>query len=174
MSMIHRAFVFDDRAFRAELHGILAQALRDGDVTALRAFIVGHADELSDPDDGAPLAPDWESRLAYRRAEHYGDIALTRYYRPDDDVGLGVAWQAIGELLAQHGLGEAIVLGRALDGFDPGKQGAYVQSPEMVAAHLRTVGELVRRTPGLAAPLAPLRSMLEAAAEQALGLYVTF
>jgi hypothetical protein len=174
MSMLHKAFVFDERAFRAELRDPLKRALRDGDVAPLRAFIETHRDRLSDPYEGEPLGHDWESQIEYKDAHQYGDFALTRYYQPAEDHGLGDDWQEVGELLEEHGLSEEILLGTPLDDFDPGKQGSYFQDPATVSENLRKLDEIIHSEPALTARLAHLRAMLDAAARRAMGLYVTF
>ena len=174
MSMDHKAFVFDDGAFRSELRRLLEQALQHGEVAPLRAFIEAHRGELSDPYEGAPLDRDWESQIEVKDVHQYGDFALTKYYAPSDDIGLGADWQALGEVLASHGLAERILLGTSLGSFDPGKQGSYFQSPATVRENLRCVEELVVTKPALAGQLAALRSMFDAAARRAMGLYITF
>lgn len=177
MSMLHKAFVFDERAFRVELRGLLERALRDGDVAPLRAFIEAHRGRLSDPYEGEPLDHDWESQIEYKDAHQYGDFALTRYYQPKEDLGLGADWQELGEFLEEHGLSEEILLGIPLDDFDPGKQGSYFQDSATVSENLRKLDEIIQgepELPELPARLAPLRAMLDAAARRAMGLYVTF
>jgi hypothetical protein len=173
MSMDHKAFVFDDDAFRSELRGLLERALQHGDIAPLRAFIETHRGELSDPYEGAPLDRDWESQVEIKDAHQYGDFALTKYYEPADDVGLGADWQALGEGLCSHGFSEHALLGTPLASFDPGKQGSYFQSPATVRENLRRVEELIATKPALAGQLAALRSMLDAAARRAMGLYIT-
>jgi len=172
--MLHKAFVFDDDAFRFELGGLLGEALQTGDLTQLRAFIEQHRSEISDPYEGAALDVDWESQIELKDAHQYGDFAITKYLDPADDIGLGAEWPAIGELLEENGLPESILLGAVFEGFDPGKQGSYFQSPQTVRDNLRQLDELVGRKPALADRFALLRAMLEAAASRAMGLYVTF
>lgn len=172
MSMSHKAFVFDAAAFERELRAILAQALAAGDVAPLRAFIEANRAALSSPDAGTELDDDWEAQIEFPDAERYGDLALTKYYDPNADIGLGDDWLATSELLAARGLGEALTLGTPLPGFDPGKQGSYFQSPAQVSANLRALGELLGREPALASDLAPLRAMLDEGRDA--GLYVTF
>lgn len=174
MSMDHKAFAFNDDAFRSELRGLLEQALQEGQVATLRAFIEAHRAELSDPYEGAPLDDDWESQIEIKDAHQYGDFALTKYYDPTDDVGLGASWQAVDEVLTSHGLAEHILLGASLAGFDPGKQGSYFQSPTMVRENLRRVDDLLATKPALTGQLAALRSMLDATARRGMGLYITF
>jgi hypothetical protein len=174
MSMIHRAFVFDDDAFRSELAGMLGEALLSGDLTQLRAFIEQHHRKLTDPYEGEPLDASWESQIESKDAHQYGDFAITKYLDSAEDLGLGADWQAMGEFLEAHGLPESILLGAPFEGFDPGKQGSYFQSPQMVRDNLRRLDELVGRTPALARRVAPLRAMLEAAERRVRGLYVTF
>jgi hypothetical protein len=174
MSMEHKAFVFDDDAFRAELRDVLIGALRTETVAPLRDFIEKHRAELTDPYEGAPLDDDWESQIAPKDPHQYGDFALTKYYDAANDIGLGPQWQELGERLAREGLGETLLLGSSVDSFDPGKQGSYVQSRDMVRSGFTSLDELLRRKPELAEQLEAVRTMFEAAARRGLGLYVTF
>jgi hypothetical protein len=174
MSMEHKAFVFDHDRFHAELHDALVGALRTEDITPLRDFIEKHRDELTDPYEGAPLDDDWESQVAPKDPHQYGDFALTKYYDPSNDIGLGYEWQELEELLTREAVGGALLLGSPIDSFDPGKQGSYVQSPDMVHSGLTRLDELLGRKPDLAGQLAAVRTMLESAASRGLGLYITF
>src|SRR5215468_5200920 len=157
MSMSHKAFVFDYEAFESQLRAILERALRTRDVGEIRAFIMANRAALRDPYEGEPLGADWEDLLERKDVDEYGDFALTRYYDPTRDIGLGDDWHEVPERMI---LGVPLVVeGRA---FDPGKQGSYFQPPALVQAHLQALG----------ADLEPVRKMLEAAAGK--GLYVTF
>ena len=174
MSMTHKAFVFDYARFDADLRPILVRALETGDCTELKEFIRRHLSELTDPYEGEPLTESWESMLEYRDAHQYGDFALTRYYDPSADIGLGADWQSVEELLEKHGITNATILGQALgpanNPFDPGKMGSYFQSASMVKASLEKLDAL----PAKQAIIDEARSMLVKASDQNKGLYVTF
>ncbi len=174
MSMEHKAFVFDFNGFDAELRPTLEDALLRQDPTALVAFISEHAASLADPYEGEPLAHDWKQVLERADVQEYGDFALTKFYRPAEDVGLGQGWEEAQRLLLDRTGRAMAVLGRSVGSptavFDPGRMGAYFQSEEDVRTHLAEVGGITEDRP----VLSRLRRMLEAAAQKKRGLYVTF
>jgi hypothetical protein len=178
MSMSHKAFVFDYESFQSELRDLLERSLESGAVEPLKDFIETHRSRLKDPYEGEPLAPDWESLVEYKDVHQYGDFAITRYYEPDKDIGLGLSWQEAEETLKENALGEDVVLGTPIgpEGrlFDPGKMGSYFQSPVTTRDHLRSVKELVRQRPDLDQRLGPVLAMLERAVTAGKGLYTTF
>jgi hypothetical protein len=110
----------------------------------------------------------------------YGDLALTKYYRPDDDIGLGAEWEEQAALLATAGLGREMLLGHPLGPaggqpyFDPGKMGSYFQSMGEVRDQLRQLDRLGFHRPEIAKQVQPVRTMLDQAASAGSGLYVTF
>jgi hypothetical protein len=110
----------------------------------------------------------------------YADFALTKYYDPRDDLGLGADWQEANDALEQAGVSGQLLLGTALstpDGalcFDPGRQGAYFQSEADVRHHLAQLAALEAREPRPSGRLRVARDMLQGAAAAARGLYVTF
>jgi hypothetical protein len=89
MSLSHRAFIFDHHLFQRELRPILEAALTSGAVAPLRQFIEENLPYLKDPNDGAPLEEGWEQHLEVRDVDQYGDVALTKYYSPDLNGGIG-------------------------------------------------------------------------------------
>lgn len=179
MSMSHKAFVFAFDDFEAELRSILELALSRNDPSVLRDFIVVHRESLVDPYEGNELEENWESLLEIRNVQEYGDFALTKYYDPLDDVGLGDRWEKVGDALEAHGINENVVLGRAVGRpdalFDPGRMGSYFQPLGAVRAHRQRLESVLQ---GLETPdrvyLDAARSMFEAAAVEDKGLYVTF
>src|SRR5690349_15161787 len=95
MSMEHKAFVFDWESFLQELSELLFSALVSDDTTRLKAWINSNVADLKDPYEGEPLTKDWEDTLDVKDAHQYGDFALTKYYDPARDIGLGHEWQII-------------------------------------------------------------------------------
>jgi hypothetical protein len=177
--MEHKAFVFDHVAFRVQFGDILWHVLATDDLKPLIGFVRAHEGELTDPYEGAPLESDWEDRLEARDVQEYGDYALTKFYDPGNNIGLSHDWWAINELLerelpggASAALGEPF--GPSHNLFDPGRMGAYFQSPDQVARNLRLVDDLGRQKPDLTTTLSRLRRMLKRAADTQKGLYVTF
>src|ERR1051326_1231389 len=105
MSMMeHKAFLFDYDAFDGELRAILEGALLSGACGGLVSFINANLGDLRDPYEGEPLGADWETMIETQDAHQYGDFALTKYYDPTADMGLGGAWDNIQELIASNPL----------------------------------------------------------------------
>jgi hypothetical protein len=94
-------------------------------------------------------------------------------------VGLEEDWEALEEALAEAGLSESILLGTPLGSeeegqFDPGGCGSYFQTRKDVLANASRLARALARSPALAALLAPVSAILEAAVKAQRGLYVTF
>jgi hypothetical protein len=175
--MEHKAFLFNYDSFQRELRPILEDALLTGDCGALVSFINANLGDLRDPYEGEPLGTDWESLIETQDAHQYGDFALTKYYDPTADIGLGAAWEIVQELIANDPtLTESPILGSTVgpkdDPFDPGKMGSYFQSANQVRDHHRYL--LNRAKKERSDELSRAIQMLEEAAKAETGLYVTF
>lgn len=172
MAMEHKAFHFRYAAFEAELRPILESSLRSGEPGPLAAFIDAVRQDLRDPYEGQPLGDDWRESLGGADVHAYGDFALTRYYDPADDRGLGPRWQAIQGALGNEPEAVTAVLGQPVGfeehWFDPGRMGSYFQSESDVVMHLERVERLA--LPGVE----PLVNLLRGASHAGAGLYVTF
>ena len=170
MATEHRAFAFDWTAFEGDLLPLIVPALQSGDGRSLASFIEAYRPDLRDPYEGEPLPSDWQSLLVIGDVQELADFALTRYYRPGDDRGLGTSWRAIDEV-APPAVRTAL-LGRPIgpDGnrLDPGRMGSYFQRP----------CEVERSEAVLAAASLPelsdFRGLLAACSSGRRGLYVTF
>lgn len=178
MSMDHKAFVFDCDAFDRELRPTLERALCSQDTSDLIAFINANFGDLTDPYEGEPLGADWEAMIETHNAHQYGDFALTKYYQPAADIGLGVAWGHIQELIANDpALHESPVLGTPIGPkdafFDPGKMGAYLQNADQVRRHHEYLVRLQHEFPN-DNNLKKAIQMLAQAKDADKGLYVTF
>jgi hypothetical protein len=178
MSMEHKAFLFDHRTFTKRLAPILYEALVAGTVEPLIRYIQDNQEHLTDPYEGAPLDAGWRDLVTPLDAHQLGDFALTMFYSPRDNVGLGYEWQAALEHIEEY-LGteaEAVVLGKPFgppdNPFDPGKMGSYFQSEQTVEKQLTAVTTAV--VGGDAEPLRFVSRMLTRAHEARRGLYVTF
>ena len=177
MSMEHKAFVFDYERFATDLCPLLEKSLRRGAIDELRAFIERHHDKLVDPYEGQPLGGDWEGSIPSPDPHQYGDFALTLYYDPRADIGLGCAWEAAQKAIARHGGPVVAVLGSPVgpssEPFDPGKMGAYFQSSGGVRKRLAELRALLRN--GIYDDnCRKVIEMLEAAERARKGLYLTF
>lgn len=178
MPLAHRAFAFDEDAFRAELAPLLLRALETGEDAQLHAFIDANLNVLVDPYEGEPLSKNWQEALEQGDIQELGYFALTKYYDGDLDIGLDMDWQAIEELLRETGSNPAITLGSAFGPaqarFDPGREGAYFQTAAEVNVALTELQALLQSNPSLTTDLLPLQGMLQECARTRRGLYVTF
>lgn len=173
--MEHKAFVFDYQPFEQELLPMLEDALISNDCTELIRFIRLNLDNLSDPYEGEQLTKDWESLIVVADAHQYGDFALTKYYDPKLDTGLGAGWNSVQELIPP---GQTIspILGRFIgphaNPFDPGKLGSYFQSEHQVQESIHRLRNVARQN--LPSTLVEAVQMLEQAQQDKKGLYITF
>lgn len=178
MSMEHKAFVFDYNAFDKELRGILEKALSSQDISGLIAFINANSGELTDPYQGEPIGQDWEAMIETQDPHQYGDFALTKYYEPTGDIGLGLSWEHLqGVIAGDPAVMESPILGARIGPrdrpFDPGKMGSYFQSRDQVDRHYQYLVTLQRQSPN-DGDLRKAIHMLTQAKNARKGLYVTF
>jgi len=179
VSMSHKAYAFDWSAFvRDELHNILLDALSSGNERGLIRYIEANRDYIKDPDRGGPLSGDWKDRLGNYDVHEYGDFALTRFYDPMEDSGLGNEWLAIDEHLSETD--QAVLLGTPFGSprayFDPGRQGSYFQTPPEVVRSLARVQriDLSNMDEDQRESWPQFKKLLEECAEACIGLYITF
>lgn len=175
--MEHKAFQFDYSHFKRELQSILVQALSSHDCNLLVNFINENLHELRDPYDGNPLDANWNSLIETPDAHQYGDFALTKYYDPRVDLGLGSDWEDVQQQIAEvSNLKSCPILGDTIGPkdapFDPGKMGAYFQSFQQAQdnhAHL-----LIASRKSSSPRLGKAIELLAKAVDKQLGLYITF
>jgi hypothetical protein len=171
MSMSHKAYAFDWNAFECdELFTILIESLESNDVLPLAHYIEIHRAEIKDPYKGELLTETWQEMLEKKDIQEYGDFAITRFYDPTIDMGIGEKWLEIEESLSDPNRG--IFLGSPVHSknnvFDPGYMGAYFQTPAQVSESLRKVSELATEN------IESFQSLLEDSNLRGLGVYVTF
>jgi hypothetical protein len=171
MSMSHKAYAFDWNAFdRDELSMILPRSLESDDVLPLIRYIDIHLGELKDPYEGEPLDETWQEMLGTKDVHEYADFALTRFYDPDTDLGIGEEWIEIDDSLSECNRNS--LLGFPLRSnnnvFDPGRMGSYFQTPEQVLESLSSVKDLK------IAALESFQALLADCSQRKLGIYVTF
>lgn len=179
MSMSHKAYAFDWPAFESDdLYGLLFAALTSGDSAGLIHYIDVHREDLKDPYEGNPLADDWRDMRENHDVYEYGDVALTRFYDPAEDAGIGNPWLAIDDQLPEAD--RAALLGTPFgppsDSFDPGRLGSYFQTPREVARSLARVRrfKLSALEDYHRKSLERFRDLLEECEKAGSGLYVTF
>ncbi|HZN68256.1 MAG TPA: hypothetical protein VFB66_23420 [Tepidisphaeraceae bacterium] len=179
MSMDHKAYAFDYDAFDAELRPVLEGSLRSGDVGPLLGFIREHFAELKDPYEGEPLEGNWQDLLTYEDPQEYGDFALTKYYEPSDNLGVGTDWTALEELLVgELEQGTDFTLGHTVgppgNVFDPGRMGSYFMTAEEVESRHHSLQMLVAQKPERRPRLEGLVGMYEKLLRSGTGAYQTF
>lgn len=177
--MEHRAYVFDSMLFDQELRPILEMALLSGDDRDLISFVEGNRAVLVAPYEGQALEGEWRDLLEIRDAHQYGDFALTKYYNPIADIGLGHGWSKLQVLIEErHASRQSPILGSVVgpltNPFDPGKLGAYFQTPETVRESLSALTGLSAVHGETASLLSQGVQMLEKARVSDKGLYITF
>lgn len=172
MAMEHKAYLFDFAAFQSDLKPVIERALQSDEWGEIAAFIKENQRSCKDPYEGLPLDEGWEDALQERDVQLYGDIALTKFYEPSQDKGLGQDWLRVEQALLEETGSPQALLGHPVGSgeilFDPGRMGAYFQSESDVAANFRTIEQL------RSADLKPLVDLLRVASFAGSGLYVTF
>jgi len=180
MSMEHRAYGFDFDEFSRELKPILEPSIKSGGIDQLRAFIISNKPYLSDPYEGGALGDDWEDMIEDKDPHQYGDFALTKYYSPDKDQGLGYEWEKLqGIISGSMELHISPLLGKPLgefgEYFDPGKMGAYFQDNSQVRNSISILKEIKGGLPDeIRDALSEFHVFLESVAYEGKGVYVTF
>jgi hypothetical protein len=170
MTMEHKAFAFDWIKFECELLRTVVKSLVKNDRQLLECFVDSQRDKLTDPYEGNSLSRSWRDQLQVGDVQELADFAITKYYRPSDDIGLGSKWTCIADVLAvaprKALLGECV--GPQERVFDPGRMGSYFQSP----LQLNKSFLVLKETHFL--ELSGYCNALEECTARQLGLYVTF
>jgi hypothetical protein len=178
MSMEHKAFLFNYDEFTATLAPILFAALANNDIQPLMRYIEENREHLKDPYEGDPLDPQWMDLVEPMDAHQLGDFALTRFYSPTEDIGLGYTWEASLENVRRevNEDAEAIILGEPFGPsshpFDPGKMGSFVRSREIVHRQRATVAQVMKEHHS--GTVADVERLLSRPDDTRRGLYVTY
>lgn len=177
MSFEHKAFVFNYVDFQKELQPVLVDALASGDASGLVSFIESNRMVLRDPYEGFPLNEAWRELVEEEDAHQFGDFALTKFYDPRYDIGLGSSWEQVQSALDEKfGRGVVTVLGQAVgpEGafFDPGKMGSYFWSEEAASAAWHKLLDLQAEEQTEASN--KFSELLERCVSEGKGMYVTF
>jgi hypothetical protein len=166
MSFNHKAFEFNWPAFSDEMLPWLSEALAADDCERLSAFVDANVSACRNPYDEEPLPLNWREMLEVGDAQELADFALTKYYDPTDDHGLGDAWMELDGALPSDM--RAALLGQAIAQFDPGRQGSYFLAP----ADAMKSGELLQNSQ--VPSLLEFGSFVTQASRRGHGVYVTF
>ncbi|MEH1896798.1 MAG: hypothetical protein V7K94_16170 [Nostoc sp.] len=179
MSMRHKAFIFDYDAFIQELADILENALAINQGNELITFIENNLSSLKDPDEGEALDSSWKEIIEIEDISQYGDFAITKYYNPQCDIGLGYDWLPLHNMLFNE-LDKNVspllgkVFGISGNYFDPGKMGSYFQSLEQVNQNWELLNLLLNEKNEYLPSLVLAMKMLSNALDLQKGLYITF
>lgn len=169
MSIQHRAFDFDWAAFSTQLQGTLEFALQHDDATVLRPFIDANCSRLIDPDAWEPIGANWTTKHK-ADTQSLADIALTKFYDPTNDNGIGHMWPRLGETLSAECqialLGSPI--GAGDQQFDPGRMGSYFQTSDVIVQSIAILADCADPT------LTEYRAFLKSCMANRHGVYVTF
>jgi hypothetical protein len=166
MSFDHKAFAFDWVAFSNEMLPWLSGTLAIGDRNKLMAFVDANVPICRNPYDGEPLASSWREMLEAGDIQEIADFALTKYYNPTDNHGLGDSWAEFDEGLAADF--RVALLGSPIPNFDPGRQGSYFVTPSDASKY----AQVLRQSP--IDSIKDYGGFLNNASIQGLGAYVTF
>jgi hypothetical protein len=139
MSMEHKAFLFETSKFFGELAPIIFRAARNNDKDLLRSFINSRIGVVRSPYTGEFLKGNWEQELENGDLQELADFAMTCYYNPQEDRGLGYDWDPLLESLRMSSTAfdpGYVILGRQItDGqfvLDPGRMGTGIVQAEDV------------------------------------------
>ena len=168
--MEHRAFAFDWAAFEREFLPTLERSLAGNEGLEIREFITAQWRLLRDPYEGEPLPENWREAVEGGDLQLIADYAITKYYKPSEEFGLGLHWMRLETELPEEG--RIALLGTPLGPqhrrFDPGRMGSYFQSWSQLH-------KSVAALEGLEIPiLRQYRETLRSCMKRELGLYVTF
>ncbi len=174
--MVHKAFALDWNGFDRLLRPIFVRALQSDDTSELIGFIETHREQLCDPDEQTPLSADWQAGVGLGDVQRLADFALTRFYDPANDDGLGYGWlphfDALPLSVQRATLGETVGEGNRL--FDPGRLGSYFQSPVQVQESAKAMAAIELDVGEEAEEFDRFAALLARCATGGFGLYVTF
>jgi hypothetical protein len=179
MATEHKAFVFDYITFIQELANILEMAIFSQNSRELIFFIENNLQYLKDPDSGEFLDLEWQEMIETKDVNECGDFALTKYYDPHQNVGLGYNWELLYDALQNELKTEispllGLPFGYDNNYFDPGKIGSYFQFPEQVKENLERINSLSPYKKQNFPNIVVLEEMLSTALALEKGLYITF
>lgn len=179
MTMNHQAFVFDYNAFIKELSNVLENALRTNESHELIEFIEKNISSLKDPIEGDTLDLHWRKTIDTEDISQYGDLAITKYYEPKRNIGMGYEWMLLSDLLLEKFTRDDSLLlgmpfGPSENYFNPGLMGSYFQSPEQVQWNAEILKTFSKEQLELFPQLVLLKRMFLQALALKKGLYITF
>jgi hypothetical protein len=178
MSTQHKAFVFDHDGFSRDLASILYRALESGDLEPMVQFIEQNRMRLRDPHALTPLDEHWRDKVDLREVQQLGDVALTAYYDPREEIGLLEGWEEVLDDVGREVDGDAVRLlfgepfGPPQRRFNPGKLGSFFRPWDTVHQHRERLARVMAGD-HWSDTIADLDGVLREADEARRGLYVT-
>lgn len=145
--MEHKSFLFNTSAFTKELSEIILTAGETNNEELLISFINQNLDHLKSPYSGEELTSEWLEELETEDIQELADFAMTKYYNPDEELGLSYVWESLLELFDDLDLKynrEYYILGESLNFknfiLDPSKMGlGFVNSEHVNDIHRELV-----------------------------------
>lgn len=143
MSMEHKSFLFNTSAFTKELSEIILTAGETDNEKLLISFINQNLNDLKSPYSGEELTVEWIEELETEDIQELADFAMTKYYNPDEELGLSYSWELLLESFDELDLkfnNEYYILGKSLDSenftLDPGRMGlGFIDSQQISSIH---------------------------------------
>lgn len=143
MSMEHKSFLFNTSAFTKELSEIILTAGETDNEKLLISFINQNLNDLKSPYSGEELTVEWIEELETEDIQELADFAMTKYYNPDEELGLSYSWELLLESFDELDLkfnNEYYILGKSLDSenftLDPGRMGlGFIESQQISSIH---------------------------------------
>jgi hypothetical protein len=173
----HKAYIFNYTRFEKELSLILAQALSSKQTDELQKFINENIGLIKTPWGGEVIESGWESLLEIQDEHNYGDLALTKYYDPASDHGLGDIWLDLPDALTdRQDLFLGSPFGPTNNFFDPGKSGSYfLRNPELRLI-IKNIAEVLQGNTATTYKdiVANYSQFIGTALREGQGIYVTF
>ena len=117
MSMEHKAFLFDTNKYHQQIEPIIEKCCKTNDASVVRKYINKNYEQIANPYTGDILDANWENELESDSRQELFDFVLASCYVPDDDIGLGYAWDGVLEAIKEMrviGDAEVCVLGNPL------------------------------------------------------------
>lgn len=117
MSMEHKAFIFNTMLYHKQIEPVIEECCKTKDNSIIKKYIDGNYSQICNPYTGDLLEDDWESELESNSMQELFDFVLGSCYEPDNDIGLGYAWDGVLEAIkAMHIMEESdvCVLGKPL------------------------------------------------------------
>jgi hypothetical protein len=143
MSMEHKSFLFNTSAFTKELSEIILTAGETDNEKLVISFINQNLNDLKSPYSGEELTSEWIEELETEDIQELADFAMTKYYNPDEELGLSYSWELLLESFDELDLkfnNEYYILGKSLDSenftLDPGRMGlGFIDSQQISSIH---------------------------------------